>query len=75
MSTFGSAKNNLLLTDIVPSMPQLLDDSKSLQNTHIGTCCHPSAVSRNCLSVVSGGIRRINRFREEARTLRCYQLE
>ena len=31
MSTFGSAKNNLLLTDIVPSMPQLLDDSKSLQ--------------------------------------------
>ena len=31
MSTFGSAKNNLLLTDIVPSMPQLLDNSKPVQ--------------------------------------------
>lgn len=31
MSTFGSAKNNLLLTDIVPNMPQLLDNSKPLQ--------------------------------------------
>ena len=31
MLTFGSAKNNLLLTDIVPSMPQLLDNSKPLQ--------------------------------------------
>ncbi len=31
MSTLGYAKNNLLLTDIVPSMPQLLDNSKPLQ--------------------------------------------
>ena len=31
MSTFGSAENNLLLTDVVPSMPQLLDNSKPLQ--------------------------------------------
>ena len=31
MSTFGFGKNNLLLTDIVPSMPQLLDNSKPLQ--------------------------------------------
>ena len=31
MSTFRFAKNNLLLTDIVPSMPQLLDNSKPLQ--------------------------------------------
>ena len=31
MLTFGSAKNNLLLTDIVPNMSQLLDDSKPLQ--------------------------------------------
>ena len=31
MSTFRFAKNNLMLTDIVPSMPQLLDNSKPLQ--------------------------------------------
>lgn len=31
MSTFRFAKNNLLLTDIVPSMPQLLDNAKPLQ--------------------------------------------
>ncbi len=31
MSTFGFAENNLLLIDIVPSMPQLLDNSKPLQ--------------------------------------------
>lgn len=31
MLTFGSAKNNLLLTDIVPNMPQLLDNSKPVQ--------------------------------------------
>ncbi len=31
MLTFGFAKNNLLLTDIVPSMPQLLDNSKPVQ--------------------------------------------
>ena len=31
MSTFRFAKNNLLLTDIVPSMPQLLDNSKPVQ--------------------------------------------
>ena len=31
MSTLRFAKNNLLLTDIVPSMPQLLDNSKQLQ--------------------------------------------
>ncbi|MCY4570135.1 MAG: tetratricopeptide repeat protein [Candidatus Poribacteria bacterium] len=31
MSTFGSAKNNLLRTDVVPSMPQLLDNSKPVQ--------------------------------------------
>ena len=31
MSTFRFGKNNLLLTDIVPSMPQLLDNSKPLQ--------------------------------------------
>ncbi len=31
MSTFRFAKNNLLLTDIVPSMPQLLDNSQPLQ--------------------------------------------
>ncbi len=31
MSTFGFAENNLLLTDIVPSMPQLLDNAKPLQ--------------------------------------------
>ena len=31
MSTFRFAKNNLLLTDVVPSMPQLLDNSKPLQ--------------------------------------------
>ena len=31
MSTFRFAKNNLLLTDIVPSMPQLLDSSKPVQ--------------------------------------------
>ena len=31
MSTFRFEKNNLLLTDIVPSMPQLLDNSKPLQ--------------------------------------------
>lgn len=31
MSTFRFAKNDLLLTDIVPSMPQLLDNSKPLQ--------------------------------------------
>lgn len=31
MSTFRFAKNNLLLTDIVPSIPQLLDNSKPLQ--------------------------------------------
>lgn len=31
MSTFRFAKNNLLLTDVVPNMPQLLDNSKPLQ--------------------------------------------
>ena len=31
MSTFKFAKNNLLLTDIMPNMPQLLDSSKPLQ--------------------------------------------
>ena len=31
MSTFRFAKNNLLLTDVVPSMPQLLDNSKPVQ--------------------------------------------
>lgn len=31
MSTSRCAKNNLLLTDIVPSMPQLLDNAKPLQ--------------------------------------------
>ena len=31
MSTFRFEKNNLLLTDVVPSMPQLLDNSKPLQ--------------------------------------------
>ncbi len=31
MLTFGFAENSLLLTDIVPSMPQLLDNSKPLQ--------------------------------------------
>ena len=31
MLTSGLTKNNLLLTDIVPSMPQLLDSSKPLQ--------------------------------------------
>ena len=31
MLTFGFAENSLLLTDIVPNMPQLLDDSKPLQ--------------------------------------------
>ena len=31
MSTFRFAKNNVLLTDIVPSMPQLLDNSKPVQ--------------------------------------------
>ncbi len=31
MLTFGSAKNNLLLTDVVPSMSQLLDNSKPVQ--------------------------------------------
>lgn len=31
MSTFRFAKNNLLLTDIVPSMPQLLNNAKPLQ--------------------------------------------
>ena len=31
MSTFGFAENNLLLTDIVPRMSQLLDSSKPLQ--------------------------------------------
>ena len=31
MLTFGSAKNNLLLTDVVPSMSQLLDNSKPLR--------------------------------------------
>ena len=31
MLTLGCAKNNLLLTDIVPNMPQLLDSSKPLQ--------------------------------------------
>ena len=31
MSIFGFAKNNLLLTDIVPSMSQLLDNSKPLR--------------------------------------------
>ena len=31
MSTFRFGKNNLSLTDIVPSMPQLLDNSKPLQ--------------------------------------------
>lgn len=31
MSTSGLTENNLLLTDIVPSMPQLLDSSKPLQ--------------------------------------------
>ena len=37
MSTFRFAKNNLLLTDMVPSMPQLLDNSKPVTNAHIGT--------------------------------------
>ena len=31
MLTFGSAKNNLLLTDVVPSMSPLLDNSKPLR--------------------------------------------
>ena len=31
MSAFGIAENNILLTDIVPRMPQLLDCSKPLQ--------------------------------------------
>ena len=31
MSTSGLTENNLLLTDIVPSMPQLLDNAKPLQ--------------------------------------------
>ena len=31
MSTFGFAENNLLLTDVIPSMPQLLDNSKPVQ--------------------------------------------
>ena len=31
MLTFGSAKNNLLLTDVVPSISQLLDNSKPLR--------------------------------------------
>ena len=31
MSTFGFAENNLSLIDVVPSMPQLLDNAKPLQ--------------------------------------------
>ena len=31
MSTFRFGQNNLLLTDVVPSMPQLLDNSKPIQ--------------------------------------------
>ena len=31
MLTLGSAENNLLLTDVVPNMPQLLDNSKPVQ--------------------------------------------
>ena len=37
MLTFGSAKNNLLLTDIVPNMPQLLDNSKPVQTRISGS--------------------------------------
>ena len=36
MSTLRFAKNNLLLTDIVPNMPQLLDNSKPVQTRTSG---------------------------------------
>ena len=42
MSTFRFAKNNLLLTDIVPSMPQLLDNSKPVQTRTSESAVSPS---------------------------------
>ena len=74
MLTSGLTENNLLLTDIVPSMPQLLDNSKLLQ-TRTSQSAVPPTVSRNCLPVVSRGIRWINRLRTTARALRCHQLD
>ena len=41
MSTFRFEKNNLLLTDIVPSMPQLLDNSKPLQTRTLKPAVSP----------------------------------
>ena len=42
MSIFRFAKNNLLLTDIVPSMPQLLDNAKPLQTRTSESAASPS---------------------------------
>ena len=42
MSTFRFAENNLLLTDVVPSMPQLLDNSKPIQTRTSESTVSPS---------------------------------
>ena len=42
MSTFRFAKDNLLLTDVVPSMPQLLDSSKPVQTRTPESTVSPS---------------------------------
>ena len=43
MSIFRFAENNLVLTDVVPSMPQLLDNSKPLQTRTSESAISPSS--------------------------------
>ena len=59
MSTFGFAENNLLLTDVIPSMPQLLDNSKPLQtrtSEHTVSPPYPETAYQWLVKVLDGFI-------------------
>ena len=74
MSTFRFGKNNLLLTDIVPSMPQLLDNSKPLQTRTLKPDAAPPYPETDYQWLVEALDGLID-FGQPARTLRCHQLE
>ena len=61
MSTFGFGKNNLLLTDVVPSMPQLLDNSKPLQ-TRISEPAVPPSYPETAYQWLAGVLDRLIDF-------------
>ena len=50
MLTSGLTENNLLLTDVVPSMPQLLDNSKPLQTRISESAVSPRPIPKLLMS-------------------------